>query len=417
MGSTELEHLLRQGIAAARAGQKERARKLLLQVIAKEEATEPAWLWLSSVVDDPEERQICLENVLTLNPENAAAQAGLRWLAEQKLTSPASPTSHPGTPAEPGPRNVLPPEHAMSRHPLPAPVAAVEIDPHGCPYCGGPVSGSEGLECDYCQRPTSVRRRKRAGAGWPGWVVIFFALQGGVAFGEGYSISQMVQMGRLPGWLSQTAIRFLLGGALLSPDGLPGGLVEFADVVVWIDLVLAGLCVLAALGLALRSRGVYFGSFLLVGLLVMATGAGLLTQLTGLLPALLRLGMAAISLKWLVDSAPAFEWDMRHYNADVDSGLRTDLDYYNRGLRYQEMGMWAKAAAHWQVASQLASGQVQYHAALARAYVHMGYPAAALDRVDRALALAPDDEELRAYRDSIAQLASPSESPLPAGEP
>jgi hypothetical protein len=80
MEDSELKQLLRDGITAARAGEKERARILLLRVIEQNERSEPAWLWLSGVVDETEERRICLENVLTINPKNAAAQAGLRFL-------------------------------------------------------------------------------------------------------------------------------------------------------------------------------------------------------------------------------------------------------------------------------------------------------------------------------------------------
>jgi tetratricopeptide (TPR) repeat protein len=417
MGNAQVDQLLKEGIAATRAGQKERARELLLQVIALDEEREAAWLWLSGVVDDPEEQQICLENVLALNPDNAAARTGLRWLAEQGLI----PSASPGTPLPAQALAVLtpvPPESGSPQPPGPlqAPPSTLEIDPYGCSYCGGSVSG-EDPRCDHCRQPVAVRYRKQSGGAWLGWVVVFFALQGAVAFAEGFFVYQLVQMGQLPEWVSRSAARFLIGTAILSPGGLPGDLAGFAHVVALVDAVLAVLCLIAALGLALRSRAVYFGSFILAGLLVMATGAGLLTQLTALLPALCRLGLVAISVRWLVDSAPAFEWNTRSYNADVDPDLRTDLDYYNRGLRYRDMGMWAKAAAHWQVATQLAPAQVKYHAALANAYLKMGYPAVAVSRAETALGLAPDDRELRAFRDSIAHLSPGTGSPLPQGEP
>ena len=414
MGETEIDRLLREGIAAARAGQKERARQLLLQVIAVNEEVEAAWLWLSGVVEDPQEQQICLENVLALNPDNKAAQAGLRWLREQGLIGPVEPEPPPPPPApvaiEPEPPPP-PPTPAAAEPPWPRPprpvrkpVLTVEIDPFGCPYCGGSVS-SEGLRCDHCRRPVALRSRRRTGGALdPGWPAVAFVLLGAASWTEGYLVSQSAQMSRLPAWLTQTAVRFLIGPALFSANGLPGDLVQFANVVTLSDYILGGLCVAAALGLALRWRGVYFASFLLVGLLAISSGAGLLAQIIGWLPAILRLGLIALALRWLADSAPAFEWETREYNADLDPDLRTDLDYYNRGLRYQEMGMWAKAAAHWQVAARLGPGKVQYPIALAHAYVEMGYPAAALAEAEKALTQAPDDEELRAFRDSLAEL-------------
>jgi tetratricopeptide (TPR) repeat protein len=420
--------LLREGIAAARAGQKDRARELLLQVIALDEELEAAWLWLSGVVDDPEERQICLENVLTLNPDHVAAQRGLRWLREQGLgpvpeqasVPPPGQTQPPLQEAQESPRLVLgpPPPETLPTEPVlsaessllpdtppspkPPPVNVV-IEPFGCPYCGGSVSGG-GPRCDHCRRLVEVRYRKRTTGVGLGWLVLFFVLQGATAWLEGFLLRQLVEIGHLPEWLTESAVRFLIGGALFSPGGIPGDLAALADTVILINLVVGGLCVVTAVGLALHSRAVYFGSCLLAGLLVVATGVGLLTQLTGWLPAFFRLGLVAVSIKWLIDSAPAFEWETRRYDADVDQELKKDLDYYNRGQRYREMGMWAKAAAHWKVAVQLAPSQVKYRAALAGAYARMGYPAAALAEADKALARAPDDNELLAFRNSLAEL-------------
>lgn len=71
---------LDQAIAAARAGRKEEARRLLESVLNIDERNEQAWLWLSGVVDSQEERIVCLENVLTINPDNEMARKGLAAL-------------------------------------------------------------------------------------------------------------------------------------------------------------------------------------------------------------------------------------------------------------------------------------------------------------------------------------------------
>jgi tetratricopeptide (TPR) repeat protein len=67
------------------------------------------------------------------------------------------------------------------------------------------------------------------------------------------------------------------------------------------------------------------------------------------------------------------------------------------------MGMWAKAAAHWQVATQLAPDQAHYHLVLAQAYAQMDYPDAAVAEADRALAIAPGHREAHAFRDSLTR--------------
>jgi tetratricopeptide (TPR) repeat protein len=423
MKDEELKQLLQAGIAAARAGDKEQARDLLLQVIDYDEKVEAAWLWLSGVMDDLEERQICLENVLAINPANTAALAGLRHLValasspSAQASVPAQPASEPPrpvltpilaqpVPAMPQPAQLEPEPHEHVGDPAPParrPGTTIEIDPFGCPYCGGSVSGDE-PRCDHCRRLVTVRSRKRAAGVSLVWPVLAFALLGIAAWGEGY-FAQLVEIGQLPEWLTQTAVRFLVGSALFSATGLPGELVQFANTFVLINTLLAGLCILTALGLAFRFRAVYWWAFLLLGFLVVGTGAGLLAQLVGWVPALFRLGLVALATKWLVENAPAFEWETHYYNADVDSDLRNGLDYYSRGLRYRDMGMWAKAAAHWKVAAQLEAGETQYRVALATAYARMGYPAAALSEVDRVLARDPDDLELHTFRDSLASLA------------
>ena len=76
--------LLQQGIALAKAGRHEEARELLLQVIDQDERNETAWLWISGVVDNDEDRGIALENVLQINPNNEWAKRGLQILGRSR---------------------------------------------------------------------------------------------------------------------------------------------------------------------------------------------------------------------------------------------------------------------------------------------------------------------------------------------
>lgn len=67
---------LQEGIAAARAGKKEQARRLLLEATAFDAANENAWLWLASVAATTQECLSSAERVLSLNPNNRQA---LQW--------------------------------------------------------------------------------------------------------------------------------------------------------------------------------------------------------------------------------------------------------------------------------------------------------------------------------------------------
>ena len=84
MSNQDLAQMLYDGAVAVRQGDHERARDLLLQVVEHDENNAEAWLWLSGAVDDADDQRTALENVLALDPANAAAQHGLAWLDKQR---------------------------------------------------------------------------------------------------------------------------------------------------------------------------------------------------------------------------------------------------------------------------------------------------------------------------------------------
>jgi hypothetical protein len=94
----ETERLLAQGQDAARKGDRPAARSLLTQVVERDPHNELAWMWLSGVVEEPEEQQICLENVLVINPHNAKARRGLEFIS----TKTGIPPHYPPVPSEHG---------------------------------------------------------------------------------------------------------------------------------------------------------------------------------------------------------------------------------------------------------------------------------------------------------------------------
>ncbi len=88
-----VDGMVREGISAYRAGNKEEARTLLLRAVEIDQYNEQAWLWLSAVVETPEEQRTCLENVLTINPNSDRAKQGIDMLDQKFGSSPkVSPT-------------------------------------------------------------------------------------------------------------------------------------------------------------------------------------------------------------------------------------------------------------------------------------------------------------------------------------
>ena len=77
--SDDFQKLLNKGIAAAKNGEREEARNLLMLATEIDSLNEDAWMWLASISDYPEELVAFLNNVLTINPANDRAT---KWLAE-----------------------------------------------------------------------------------------------------------------------------------------------------------------------------------------------------------------------------------------------------------------------------------------------------------------------------------------------
>lgn len=90
--------LVQKAVAAYKAGRKDEARDLLLQAVDQDETNEQAWLLLSGLVDSPEEQEICLENVLTINPNNEKARQRRDALKRTPPAPPAAPGFSFGTP-------------------------------------------------------------------------------------------------------------------------------------------------------------------------------------------------------------------------------------------------------------------------------------------------------------------------------
>ncbi len=82
---SEAQRLYLRGVAAARAGQKRVAAGLLTRSVRLDPRGEMAWLWLSGVLDDPQQQAFCLGSVLKLNPQNQHALRGMQMLEERGL--------------------------------------------------------------------------------------------------------------------------------------------------------------------------------------------------------------------------------------------------------------------------------------------------------------------------------------------
>ncbi len=77
--------VLRQAITAVQAGNRKKAEALLLALVQEDPYNEMAWLWLSDVVQNVEDRIIALENAIAINPQRVQTR---KRLAQIRQTTP-----------------------------------------------------------------------------------------------------------------------------------------------------------------------------------------------------------------------------------------------------------------------------------------------------------------------------------------
>ena len=175
MSTNETAALLQEGLAAAQAGERAKARELLQRVVEADEGSLQAWLWLSDLVNTLEDRELCLENVLTLDPANDAARESLALVRTQIEATP-----------EIEPVSILP--HVETDE-LRQREARVSVDfsrdelddPLLCVYCAH-LTGERDKSCPNCHRRlyATLLKRDQPVWLWVGWTLgivdVFYSL-------------------------------------------------------------------------------------------------------------------------------------------------------------------------------------------------------------------------------------------------
>jgi tetratricopeptide (TPR) repeat protein len=69
--------MFQEALEAINQGQRSRARDLLTRLLRSDSSNVDYWLWMSTVVDTPNEKIFCLESALKADPNNEAARRGL----------------------------------------------------------------------------------------------------------------------------------------------------------------------------------------------------------------------------------------------------------------------------------------------------------------------------------------------------
>lgn len=405
------DNLLEQAISAILTGRRDEARVLLAQVVEADDRNEQAWLWLSGVVEEPEEVRTCLENVLHLNPANVKAQQGLAWLEQRHGARPVADVAVIDAPPEQPPQTeadtILPAEPAPPEKPDPAAVLVVaELAPidDQCPYCGAAVL-LEAKRCPSCGKQLMIRaegteKRSKAltslGVLWSVGglfsllgaalvVVVLVMLQRNSRF-YGMTIADLTKAGVTTASLYGR----LLGGVLYGLFQLliARGLLQRKHWAWIVTAILQGLQLLAVLIIAL--------SFSVLSRMVLAgqpgaasrTGAPLGSAFFTLILLLLFVPQVISILLLFLSYGDVFAPMQRQVlRMDVVSPAK----HYNNGLDYKNRGMWYMAAQEWATAVKQAPLEPNFLHALGLAFVQLGQFDRARITLDFACQVAPAD--------------------------
>lgn len=444
-----MDDTLREGIIAARAGQRERARDLLMQVVDHDEKSVQAWLWLSGVVDSLDDRETCLENVLALDPGNDAARKGLAWLRQQKRASPSLPRE-PETPSPP-PREMPARQLTSARTPVSAAAAVLredfarrqprpepepELPPiplrdefqdeYLCPYCAAQTA-SDDRQCPTCGKELWIRSRRREERS--SWLWIALTLQAASIIWPGFillvALFYAARQAGLDNFFRLVPVYLGLPGDL--PPQITGAALEVVPRVYVLPVVFTMLFSLAIMaGLYLRWKPVFYlylaNALVILGSAVAGMTIGLslpadegtVSQRVGAMCGGGGLILGLLMILLVIQISDDFAYKKKRVLLHPDRDATNGPALLDSGLRHARQGMWALAAIHLRRAVSYMPHQIDPHLALAVAYLNLKrYPlaAGALEHARRINPNHPQIEHLTRVLNSRRAAESP---PLPA---
>jgi tetratricopeptide (TPR) repeat protein len=377
-----VDRMLREGIQLAREGERTRARELLMRVVELDERRVAAWLWLSDVVDDTADRELCLENVLALDPGNEAAQAGLRWLRNHEVrATEAVDAQEDDTPAE-----------------------LWEEPPHPlrCPYCAA-MSKESDRRCPSCGGQLWIRTRRRPTHSF--WLWNLVSIRVAICVG----CVQLCAM--VLAWLGQRLTGeydpLLLLPAYLGLQHANAALAQAAFEIVPRAyllplLLLSAYSLLLLVGMYLRWRIAYYT---MVGGAAARLVLSLALILLGHRPAIYAGGLgvlvSALSVPVLMAVADDFAWDAARVYFGLDKREKGGTARLERAQALAGQGMWALAVLYLRAAAVQLPGHSAVYARLARAYVQLGRRDQALRALEDAVRVHPGDPALAELADQL----------------
>jgi tetratricopeptide (TPR) repeat protein len=474
----QVDEWLREGIAAIKAGQDERARELLIRVVACDEGNAQAWLWLSGVAESLEDRKVCLENVIEIDPDNAAAHKGLAWVEQQVQQQMDQPTSSlPSSSQEVSPFTVSPEEASVDLAPMleppvlertrtPVTLAAalleedfasqrsvLDLEPEAAPVVADPeppaeiqdlspissnaavlgdlVSGEQSAEpvvfpstrdefsneyaCPYCAAVTEHDDKRCGACGKDLWVKFR-------KYEERSSWLWVLVAFQAFNTLALLMLPFAIyfgGPELLELLGASSKVETLLSsgvlTVIALLAALPGLFSCAVLaGLYFRWRVVYW--LFLAEALIEVIGSILAMAFVHPLTGIPGFISAMARTVLVFQIGGDFEWNRRRILLRTDRGLKSSVEYLMRADFYTKQKMWAMAVVHIRAAQGLLPDRLDCHTALAVAYIRLKRYDLAERALFHAKQLAPGDPRLAELETLLDELRSGVPARVPEGQ-
>ncbi len=395
MESEDNQKLLAKGIDAVQRGDWAEAVEHLLEAVECDRENEQAWLWLSRAVESDEQKKICLENVLVLDPEYEFAKEELDKLSiskydkdininykvvERDLTAltPAGAILYPERMVKRWQWQDTQPVHKAPEITYKQTSRYDDIwerEDDLCAYCSTVVP-QEAARCTGCgQKLTSSHYSEPKASGN---LIVFFVL--------------VLAVGQL--FFIQIFLDIIVGSQLTA--------------VLWHGFIFCALIILSVL-IAFRHPAGYVGTILLLliiltiliveGLTDVSVDSAISTfsgvdyflkmaenpflTLANPLQDFIRpfqiITIVLALLYGILTVGPDFEKSRSRLVAQIEKGLFEASDYFFVGKRYAEKGMWASAILHFRIAVAKEPTRPAFQRSLGFAYAQLGFFERALD--------------------------------------
>ena len=391
----ELQHLLEQGIAAVKRRDLAEGRGRLLQVVEKDDQQELAWLWLSVAVEGVADKEIALENVLTINPGNATARKRLSRLKKDAEPAQVLP--------------VLKSDDYLAG--APPDVDDSLDDPSQCAYCGHVAAETDNV-CPHCGKSLYVIVPKEAMSDLLKTAVtltVVAAILGTLQMATPFlalSASQAADQRPYEVLLKVPGAAFLLSDFLR-----PAYTAGVAQNMLVILAVRSGLLVCLLPGLRLRWALAYYAAFAVyIADLLLNLGL-LVTSYLSPVACILNIGLAVAILFLLAGSDREFAVIRERLWTRPDGKAHAAKDFHWRGLAYSKEGQWALAVAQWRKAVGLAPRERLYAKDLGIGYAQIGRFDRSLRVLEEAQRQAPDDTQLAEILALVREQRARSDKP------